>query len=250
MRPLIGVTAGEIYHKEHPWSPYVFGQSYTYIDAVIEAGGTPVIFPITANHEVIDQLLESVDGLLLAGGNDLTPQLYGQDMAGTVDNSKARDDFELLLLQRTLQTHKPILGICRGMQLLNVERGGTLHQNIKDNLPDKDNHDSSNEAKSIEHLAHTLRVEPTSALANILGATDIKTNSHHHQAIDIVGEGLVVNAYAEDGIIEGIEDMSEGYIVAVQSHPESLFQLAEPKWRLLFQSFVDACKESAHTSNS
>ncbi|MDB5183569.1 MAG: peptidase [Candidatus Saccharibacteria bacterium] len=243
MRPLIGITSGEIYNKEHPWSPYVFGQSYTYIDAVIEAGGTPVIFPITANQDVIDQLLGSVDGVLLAGGNDLTPQLYGQEMAGTIDNSKARDDFEMLLLQHTLQAHKPILGICRGMQLLNVQRGGTLYQNIKDNLPGKDNHDSSNEAKSIEHLAHTLRVEPSSALAAIVGGIEIQTNSHHHQAIDKLGEGLIVNSYAEDGLIEGIEDMRSSYIMAVQSHPESLFQLAEPKWRLLFQSFIDASRK-------
>lgn len=239
MKPLIGITSGEVYNKEHPWAPYVFGQSYTYIDSVIEAGGVPIILPITADHDIIDQLLGKVDGVLFAGGNDLTPEFYNQAPMHTVDNSKQRDLFEIELLSRVLNMHKPVLGICRGMQLLNVVRGGTLYQEIAE-LPGKHNHNSSNEAKSIEHLAHTLHLEPSSELARILGESKIKTNSHHHQAINKIGDGLKVNAYAEDELIEGIEDMRHGYIMAVQSHPESLTQLAEPKWRLLFESFIAA----------
>ncbi|MDB5176638.1 MAG: peptidase [Candidatus Saccharibacteria bacterium] len=244
MRPLIGITAGEVYNMEHPWSPYVFGQSYTYVDAVIDAGGTPVILPITQTSEVIDQLFDSLDGILFAGGNDITPQLYGQELSQTIDNSKIRDDFEIVLMQKALDVHKPMLCICRGMQLLNVVRGGTLYQDIPTELPGRENHSSSNEAKSIEHLAHTLAIEPTSHLAQILGTSEIKSNSHHHQAVNKIGNGLIVSARAEDGIIEGLEDMGDGYIIAVQSHPESLFQLAEPKWRLLFQSHIAASKKA------
>lgn len=240
MRPLIGITSGEVYNKEHPWSPYVFGQSYTYVQAVIAAGGTPIILPITAEQEVIDQLFSLVDGILFAGGNDITPSLYGQESTKTVDNSEARDAFEMNLIKRMLEENKPMLAICRGMQLLNVARGGTLYQDIASEVDGMQNHSSSNEAKSIEHLAHTLEINPESTLAQVLEAHSIKSNSHHHQAVHEVGDGLVVNARAEDTIIEGVEDMRRGYIMAVQCHPESLYQQAEPRWRQLFASFVEA----------
>lgn len=240
MKPLIGITAGEVYNKEHPWSPYVYGQSYTYTDAIISAGGVPVIFPITTDRSVIDQLFDTVDGILFAGGNDLTPTLYGQEKTTTKDNSEARDAFEMALMKRALETDKPVLAICRGMQLLNVARGGSLYQDIQTEVSGKDNHSSSNEAKSIEHLAHTLTIDPASKLSQILGNTNIRSNSHHHQAVKIVGEGLTVTARAEDDIIEGLEDADRTYVVGVQSHPESLFRRAEPVWAKLFQSFVQA----------
>lgn len=241
MKPLIGITAGEVYNRDFPWSPVTYGQSFTYVDAVIAAGGSPVILPLTENEDVLLDIFNRLDGIVLAGGNDLRPALYGAPQHETVkDASLKRDSVEMVLLKASLQARLPILAICRGMQLINVHFGGTLWQHIPDDLPDAQDHRLSSKEKDIEYLAHTLQVAPDSLLARIAGSDPLPTNTHHHQAIRTLGNGIVATAWAEDGVIEAIElPELEQFLVAVQSHPESLLA-AEPRWRAVFEAFVRA----------
>lgn len=242
MRPLIGITSGEVRNQARPWAPIVHGQSYTYEETIIRAGGIPVILPITTDKTILDDLIKRLDGILFAGGNDITPELYGVEARFTKDNSRLRDECELYLLKKAEEKKLPILAICRGMQLLNIARGGTLYEDITEELPGKQNHEISLEAKSLEHIDHLLTLEKESQFAKIIDQETIRANTYHHQAVREVGKGLVVNAYAEDGIIEGIEDPSKTFLIGIQSHPEAINQHAEPVWMKLFMEFVRTCK--------
>ncbi len=243
MSKLIGVTAGEIVNKDRAWAPVTYGQSHMYTDSIVDAGGIPIIIPLTDNKQTLRKIYESLDGILFTGGNDIDPSLYGQDPSTNtlVDVSPFRDQNEAQLMKWALEDNKPILCICRGMELLNVVNGGTLFQDIASQLEGKQDHDRSTKAEDVEDLAHTLRIEPSSKLADILEAESIQTNTHHHQAVDKVADGYIVSATAEDGIIEGIEPVGDfTYVIGVQSHPESLQRSAQKQWQKLFSSFVQA----------
>jgi putative glutamine amidotransferase len=242
MSSLIGITAGEIYNKDHPWSPVTYGQSRTYTEAIIGVHGVPLILPITTRKTTLRAMYESVGGLLLAGGNDPNPRLYGEEPHPTTKGnvSRRRDSFEKQLIIWALQDSKPILAICRGMQLLNIVCGGNLYQDIPAYFPHAEDHTGSNVAKDIEHLAHTLRLKQASRLTAILGVATIKTNSSHHQAIKLLAPNLQAVAWSDDGIIEAVEGKTDAYIIGVQSHPESLVAKAEKTWLKLFESFVQA----------
>jgi putative glutamine amidotransferase len=241
MKPVIALTAGEIHNQLEPWSPVTYGQSYTYVDAIIHAGGTPFILPFTDDLTVLRQLYELADGILFAGGDDPDPALYGEaplPQLGIV--SKRRDKLELQLLAWTLADQKPLLGICRGMQLLNIHQGGTLYQDIPTQLPEASDHNSSTKRKSLVDIAHTLRVQEGSQLARILQSTTVGVNTHHHQAIKSLGRDLVATAWSEDGLIEAIELPGAHLAIGVQAHPESLEAQAEPLWQQFFQALVQA----------
>lgn len=242
MKPLIGVTAGTILNYHRPHAPFTYGQMHTYTEAIEAAGGIPVILPISKNPEMIERLIERLDGIVFAGGEDVAPERYGQvpTYAGDIDVS--RDEFETRLMQAALAQDMPVLAICRGMQLLNVVRGGTLYQDIATELPEAHQHDGDLIAKDVTYIAHQLEIDEKSALAGILGVTTVGTNAHHHQAIDQIGSGLTVSARTGDGIIEAVEDMTSGYVVGVQSHPESLERQVMPIWQKLFVSFVIAAQ--------
>jgi putative glutamine amidotransferase len=198
-----------------------------------------VLLPLTTDETLLQQLSDMLDGLLLAGGNDLNPTLYGQEALGTTnDYSDLRDITEQILLKQALASRKPILGICRGMQLINVYFGGTLHQNLYKSHPGLD-HGGSNKLKSLIDLSHELTIKPGSKLAEIIGPDNIGANAHHHQGIDKVGDNLEAVAWAEDTVIEGIEMADYPYGVCIQAHPESLTRV-EPRWAQLFESFVAA----------
>lgn len=243
MQPLIAISAGLFVDKDYDWTPLVYGQFHTYSDAVIRAGGIPIIVPLIDDLSMLRKLYEQCDGLLLPGGNDLDPSAYEAEMSSLVRKpSPRRDKQETQLLKWAIEGDKPVLGICRGMQLINTALGGSLHQDISTNITAAHNHEASTHQKSFGRLAHKLKIKPGSRLAQALGTETVDTNTLHHQAVDRLGEGLVVTAQAEDGVIEAIELSGKRFVVGVQSHPEALEAKTEQLWRKLFIGFVDSAK--------
>jgi putative glutamine amidotransferase len=182
--------------------------------------------------------LDGMAGLVLMGGTDVNPKLYGASPVPEVDEpDDERDALEWRLIDEALERDLPILAICRGMQMLNVHHGGSLHQHLA-----SPRHDTDFEDKGT--IAHEVTIEPESHLANIVGATRLRVNSRHHQAVNRLGEGLRVAARdAEDGTIEAFEQPTRRFLVAVQWHPEDQIT-REPQQRRLFERFAQACRES------
>ncbi|MFL6414802.1 MAG: gamma-glutamyl-gamma-aminobutyrate hydrolase family protein [Bryobacteraceae bacterium] len=178
-----------------------------------------------------------IAGLLLMGGTDVNPKLYGASPAQEVDEpDDERDAVEWRLIDEALERDLPILAICRGMQMLNVHHGGSLHQHL--GLP---KHDTEFEDKST--IAHEVTIEPESHLADIVGSSRLRVNSRHHQGVDRLGEGLRVSARdSEDGTIEAFEQPTRRFVIAVQWHPEDQVS-RELEQRKLFERFARACRE-------
>jgi putative glutamine amidotransferase len=190
-------------------------------------------------------VIREVDGLLLPGGGDVDPSRYGEPRHHTFDPAEAgRDDFEIELAQRAREADMPILAICRGLQLLNVARGGSLIQDIPDQVTGALNH-ARREPPDV--IAHEAQVRGGSRLAGLLFPNTpaapvhvVAVNSRHHQAIKSVGEGLLVAAVAADGVIEAVEDAAMTFCVAVQWHPENFHRTGE--FKALFEAFVSAAQ--------
>ena len=202
-----------------------------YESALRQAGIEPVrIWPDAPRS------LASLEGLVLTGGTDVNPARYGQLPAPDTDQpDDPRDELETRLVQEALATGKPLLAICRGMQLLNVVCGGTLIQH----LPTSGVHRMKRpgEEPGRHSAAHTIRVAPGTRLESIIGAGEHEVNSRHHQAVDQPGEGLVVSAVSSDGVIEALELPGEAFVVAVQWHPEDRVLVSEAD-RRLFEAFA------------
>lgn len=239
---VIGITCGEIVNRDRPWSAYVYGQSYPYVQAVEDAGGIPILFPISASTEVVDRFFSLVDGVLFAGGNDINPSCYGQQLNGAQEISDARDRFELLLAEKVLGSHKPILGICRGMQLLNVACGGTLYQDLETDGFTTYDHNGSARRRDDAHIIHDIMPVPGSRLAGLVGTDPVPVNSRHHQAVRLLGDGVTVAATSDDGVIEAIELVGDMFRMGIQCHPEALYDSIEPRWAAVFEAFVNAAK--------
>jgi putative glutamine amidotransferase len=248
MKPVIAITVGEIINISTGkiWTPVVYGQFQTYTDAVVRAGGAPFILPLVDDESALRRLYETCDGLLLSGGHDLSQGFpKGKKSSKTFSVSPRRDKQEVQLLKWALADDKPVLGICRGMQLINVALGGQLHHDIGNDLPTAHNHQAGIDNKDFHHLAHNLDIQSGSLLARILKTDHISTNTLHHQAIEQLGEGLVATAHAEDGVIEAIELPDKKFVIGVQSHPEALESETEPLWRGLFAAFVGSAESVA-----
>jgi putative glutamine amidotransferase len=232
-RPLIGITCGTRSVGERPAE---YRQNQAYVRAVDAAGGAPLLIPPVGNVQSARTLFDHLDGLILPGGTDVQPSAYGaepHEKLGTVD--PALDETEIALAHWALETDKPLLGICRGQQTLNVAAGGTLCQDIPSELPDALAH----RVEPRTALAHSISATPGSRLAQIFGTTSFKVNSLHHQAVDRVASGFEVTALAPDGIIEGLEHPGRRFALSVQFHPEELASFHEPS-RRLFAAFVKA----------
>ena len=241
MHAMIGITAGEHSDIDEVWGPSIYGQARTYVDAVVRAQGVPISIPLLEDEKILRELYEKLDGIVFSGGNDIDPNLYGSKPEVPLENvHRARDDQECLLLKWAFEDEKPILAICRGMQVLNVFAGGTLHQDISHCVPDTLNHRASDIHEDIEYIAHSLKIEENSRLSKILGGTEIKTNSRHHQAVNRIGHGLKPTAWSEDGIIEAVEIDGDHFVLGVQSHPEALEASTVKDWQKLFSAFIEA----------
>jgi len=211
-----------------------------YVKAVEMAGGIPILIPLYDNSDTALEIIKNIDGLILSGGNDIDPQHYGEaftDVIGEI--MPERDVQEITLARETiLNTKMPVLGICRGNQLLNVAFGGTLHQDMAtDNLQ---NHFFATSPKY--HAVHKVKLAEDSKCRKFFGKEIIDVNSYHHQSIKTVSDKFRAVAFSDDDIIETIEIKEERFVVGLQWHPEMMVDRHEDQFRI-FQCFVNACKE-------
>jgi putative glutamine amidotransferase len=230
MRPLIGINCdiqGDAPHlKPEYWK------------AIEGAGGEPMLLDPRKGTEGIERLLRELDGLMLSGGRDIWPKRYRQPKhLRTNLVSEARDRFDFELAGQALAMDMPILGICLGMQLINVVMRGSLIQDIPSQSPSRVSHNSKIECR------HEIKIEGKTKLHAFLGRDYIEVNSSHHQAIDRLGEGLRVSARAEDGIIEAIESTKHSLVIGVQWHPERM--LEDAIQRGLFTAFLREVRDHA-----
>ncbi|MGF7160788.1 putative glutamine amidotransferase [Rhodoligotrophos appendicifer] len=210
-----------------------------YIDAVLAAGGRPIILPYGTEADAAHHV-GLLDGLLLTGGTDFSPELYGgRHHPAMSDILSNRDDFEICLTHIALASSKPILAICRGMQLVNVLRGGTIFDHTLDQreCPTDDHRTGA----AIGELVHDVEIIDGSRLHAICRTTRLPVNSMHHQAIDRLGDSLVISALAPDGVIEALEDPRHPFLLAIQWHPEQR-QKDEPNKRII-EAFITACTQ-------
>jgi putative glutamine amidotransferase len=245
-RPLIGVTTSELrpaegahfaHHSEPPRRMLALGVSY--LDAVAAAGGIPVILaPLPARR--LESIIDRLDGVCLSGGPDIDPATYGAEAHVELGPTEPEVDlFELGLVRAARRRRLPVLAICRGMQALNVARGGTLVQHVPD-MSDEIAHRQSSPASE---PSHPVAVAADSRLARIVGSERIDVNSFHHQAIDRLGSGLEPVAWADDGVIEALEAPADAFTLGVQWHAECL--TARPEHARLFTELVDAAERHA-----
>lgn len=237
IRPLIGMPCAPMLRADTQNLVYACNPNYAH--AVEEAGGVPVLLPLWQRRESLETLRGRLDGLLLMGGGDIDPAHYGEEAIPETEPPEAeRDTLEMEMLRDALDEGMPVLGICRGMQLLNVARGGTLYQDIAAQLPAAQPHVLG--GTGMDRL-HDIAVRPGSRLAEILGGERHAVNSYHHQALNQLGEGLSVVAWTEDGLAEAVEVSEHPFALAVQFHPERMYE-HDQAVRRLFEAFVGACR--------
>ena len=245
-KPLIGITCnldyrddiGVVTHlgcKGEEWQSLSDG----YISSVEKAGGIPIMIPICDRVETVKEMAERLDGFLISGGNDIDPRRYGaraKAYCGQVVVKRDNQDISFVkyLLEKT---QKPILGICRGIQVLNVASGGTLYQDLEKE-GDFEHHFMDMYPK--DAIAHEIRLEEASKIYHVYRKERIGVNSFHHQAVKSVGEGLMIAAVSDDGVIEAIEKPGDRFVVGIQWHPEMMADSKEQEQ--IFRAFVSACQ--------
>ena len=235
MTPRIALAAFRI---QKPGSTPAYSSREELVRAILAAGGRPYLLPTALPLNSIPEVLNEFDGLFISGGGDIHPDYFGGEMHPSVDGiDRERDEFELALCREAVAMDKPVLGICRGQQVLNVAMGGNLVVNIPSELPQAGQHRWwPNYLRS--RLSHAVKIESGSQLVRIMGGTQFMVNSLHHQSVKDLGDGLKVVATAPDGVIEALEMPGKPFVVSVQWHPEWLTE-HEPM-RRIFKAFVEA----------
>lgn len=212
----------------------------SYVEAIVAAGGAPVLIPYTERSETLDALCNACDGFFFTGGADIAPEIYGEVRSvfcGTIH--PLRDELELGVFRRAFALGKPILAVCRGAQLVNVALGGTLYQDIPSEIPSGILH---RQTEAVTEPSHSVNILKDCGVTLFGDAVRVCANSFHHQAVKRLGEGLRVFATADDGVIEGFYMPGEQYLYAYQWHPERLLGADEFN-RRIFESFIAACKK-------
>ena len=233
MKPIIGVMPLWDDKKDSIW------MLPGYMDGVNQAGGLPVIFPFSADERELDQLVDMCDGFLFTGGHDVSPEMYGEEPLGNlIDACKKRDVMEAFVLKKAIGADKPILGICRGIQLINAALGGNLYQDLPTQFHSDVEH---HQTPPYDKRAHDVRITKDSPLYQCLGKEFIPVNSYHHQAVRRIAPGLTVMAAAPDGLTEALYKPDHRFLWAVQWHPEFSY-LTDPNSRQIFKAFAEACE--------
>lgn len=223
--------------------------NYNYLRALRAGGGTPMAL-LHGNLAEMESYLPLLSGVMLAGGTDVDPARYGQAPRWATERpDPPREEIEWHVLTYADRVGLPVFGICRGMQTLNIFRGGTIIQDISSERPDAVWHDFKRLLPR-QHLAHEIRIEPGSRTASLLGLDQTPVNSFHHQAVGELGRGLKATAWSVDGIVEAVEDNDpDRFFVGVQFHPEDIIDTLPPLLGL-FEGFVEACRAWSRKDSS
>jgi putative glutamine amidotransferase len=241
--PLIGVTTQTLQAIDGipEGLPNSVVMNQRYYHAVAMAGAAPVLIPLLDDLGTLRAIYERTDGILIPGGVDVDPATFGEqprERLGRID--PARDRVEIQLVKWAVEDGKPVLGLCRGLQVINVALGGTLYQDLETEYPNAIKHDYfPTYGFSRDHLAHDVAVEAGSRMRHALSSSAVPVNSMHHQGIKALAGSLAASAIAPDGLIEAAESTNGSYVVGVQWHPE-VFELDEPSSGLLFADFIQA----------
>ncbi len=237
--PVIGITGRTEQAARLPGSS-LFAVAQTYVRAMELGGGAPLIIPPHLEEAELRAIFGRLDGLLLSGGGDVRPTLFGEADSGLLwQVDEQRDRAELTLARWALADKLPLLAICRGIQVLNVATGGTLIQDIPTQTASTIPHNTV--FRPLSQIAHVVEVAAGSRLAGLVGAGRVEVNSAHHQAVKDVGAGLVVTARAPDGVIEGLEAPDHPFCIGVQWHPEAMAE-DHPEMRRLFAGLAEAAQ--------
>ncbi|MEP7067272.1 MAG: gamma-glutamyl-gamma-aminobutyrate hydrolase family protein [Gemmatimonadota bacterium] len=241
-RPIIGITTQTL--EAVPGElPRCWVMSQRYVDVLTQVGAIPWIIPLSQDMETLRAVYERLDGVFLPGGVDMDPDQYSESRLPACGVTDAdRDRVEVAFVRWAMAERKPVLAVCRGVQVLNVASGGTLYQDLAEWCESAIKHDYwPNEPRQRQDLVHEVSVEPGTHLASIMGAGKTTVNSMHHQGIKKLAPGLVVNSRAPDGLIEGVEGSDDAFLLGVQWHPEELVEI-DPANRRLFESFIEAAR--------
>jgi putative glutamine amidotransferase len=242
--PLIGITCSRA--TGGAWGTYSLGHfmDYTFSDysqAILHAGGAAVIIPAAQDRKSLETVLGSMQGLILSGGPDIHPRRFGEEpLAGLGEVDEALDQMEIMAARLAVERDLPVLGICRGIQVLNIALGGTLYQDIACQVPESICHTPKAD-KAVN--THTVRLEAGSRLQKIFGKREIWVNGKHHQAVRDLAPGLTVVARAKDGVVEAVEHPLKRFAIGVQWHPEGTWR-DDPYSQKLFSAFIRAAQAS------
>ncbi len=249
-RPIVGVPTQTLQSLGGVSAeiPPSWVMSQRYVLTLTNSGAIPWLIPLV-DDETLRGVYDALDAVFLPGGADIDPASYGREPHALCDKTdRERDRVELALARWAMEDGKPVLGVCRGMQLINLAAGGTLFQDIAEQMPGSIKHDYfpfSGEHFTRDFLAHEVTVAEGTRLAGVFGAGQLRVNSMHHQGVREMGDGLVVSATAPDGLVEGLESANGQYVVGVQWHPEALTD-SQDAARQLFDEFVQIAAEAHH----
>ena len=209
-----------------------------YAEAINKAGGVTVLLPYTEREEIIASFVELCDGFCIAGGVDISPERYGEEKHPLCEAPQLyRDALDLAFIKKVLESGKPLLAICRGMQMLNVALGGALYQDIPSECPSEIKH---RQTEGELEFSHSVTPVPSTPLARTVGEDSIRINSFHHQAVKRLGAGLAIMASSDDGMVEAVYMPERKFVEGYQWHPERLYAIDENS-RKIFKHFIESC---------
>lgn len=236
MKPFIGLPSHIVIDNGRT----ILGSGDKNLNAITKNGGIPIIIPVNGDLDTIDAYLDKVDGVFFLGGNDVHPYYYGEEPLKEMGFIyPIRDEFEIQLFKRAFERKLPILGICRGCQVINVAKGGTLYQDIYSQVDGCKGHSPS--GIDTQEGYHTVKIDQTSKLYDIMKEEISLVNSFHHQCVKDLAEGFKATAYSTDSLIEAFEYEGEQFCLGIQWHPECMIE-KHPKFNEIFKAFIESCK--------